>query len=368
MTRTHRISATLPDGRSIHYYDEQPGRVRPSAPAAPPAAPVPSTLRWDATTEDWVLMAPHRAARTALGPHCPLCASSPPEVTEIPGGAYDVAVFDNRFPALGGPGGPPVGGDRALLASAPAPGRCEVVSFSSDHDTPLARLPLARVRTVVDAWADRTRELNRMAAVEQVVCFENRGAEVGASLSHPHGQIYAYPWMPERFRRMHESARSAGLRGESCVFCRVRQAEEEAGSRVVARTAHWSAFVPFAARWPYEVHLYARRHVPDLDALTDEERDDLARIYRSLLHRFESVADAPLPYMAVWMQAAARRERHLAHVRAQVFSGHRSPTVVKRPAAGELGAGAFVSEASPERAAEALRAADPAWKHEKVSA
>ncbi|MEV6536272.1 galactose-1-phosphate uridylyltransferase [Streptomyces sp. NPDC051639] len=354
----HRTSTTLTDGRSIHYYDERPGRPRVDVPRrpAPAAAPV-SSLRRDPTTGEWILMAPHRRRRSALGPHCPLCTDSPRDVTEVPGGPYDVAVFDNRYPALGGAAATGAADGTGLLASAPAPGRCEVISYASDHGTTLARLPLSRVRTVIHAWADRTEELNRLDGVEQVVCFENSGAQVGASLEHPHGQIYAYPWIPDRFRLMHETARREHEAGEGCVFCRVLRTEEDVERRVVARSAHWTAFVPFAARWPFEVHLYARRHVPDLAALEEEERDDLADLYRSVLRRFETVLDRPLPFMAVWVQAPARQDRELAHLRAQVFSDHWGSGAVKRMAAGELGAGAFVSETDPERVAEALRRA-----------
>ncbi|MFF8726194.1 galactose-1-phosphate uridylyltransferase [Streptomyces sp. NPDC015171] len=358
MTRSHRTSATLTDGRRVHYYDEHPGRPLPDAHHEPvPGEAAAPSLRRDPTTGEWILMAPHRRGRSAAGPHCPLCADAPHEVAEVPGGAYDVAVFDNRFPALGAPGTSGAAAGTGLLATAPAPGRCEVISYSGDHGTPLARLPLSRVRTVVDAWADRTEELNRLDGVEQVVCFENRGAEVGASLDHPHGQIYAYPWIPDRFRRMQETARQEHTRGAACLFCDVLAAEEQAASRVVARSDHWTAFVPFAARWPFEVHLYARRHVPDLAALRDEERDDLAAVYRSVLRRFETVADRPLPYMAVWVQAPARGDRALAHLRAEVFTDRWNSGAVKRMAAGELGAGAFVSETDPERAAEELRRA-----------
>ncbi|MGD3112788.1 galactose-1-phosphate uridylyltransferase [Streptomyces sp. YGL11-2] len=293
----HRTSATLTDGRRIHYYDEHPGRVRESAPHALTQVPAAAaSLRRDPTTQEWILMAPHRRARPASGRHCPLCTDSPREVAEIPVGAYDVAVFDNRFPALAGrPGTTGQADGSSLLTSAPAPGHCEVISYSNDHGTTMVRLSRSRVRTIVDAWADRTQELNRLDGVEQVVCFENRGAEVGASLEHPHGQIYAYPWIPDRFQRMQETALQEHLRGEDCVFCRVLDAEERAGSRVVVQSAHWTAFVPFAARWPFEVHIYARRHVPDLAALQEEERDDLASLYRSVLQRFETVADRPLP-------------------------------------------------------------------------
>ncbi|WP_331742662.1 galactose-1-phosphate uridylyltransferase (plasmid) [Streptomyces sp. NBC_00868] len=354
----HKTSATLADGREIHFYDDQAGRRREvvDTRALPPVESG-SELRWDPTVEEWVVMAAHRKARPAdAAAHCPLCPSTPGAATEIPAHDYDVAVFENRYPALRSTDGGP--GDPGAALAMPAGGRCEVMAFGSEHETSLARMTEQRVRTVIEAWADRTRELNALPEVEQVVCFENRGSEIGATLAHPHGQIYAYPFVPSRFERMQRAARHAHARGTGCVFCSVLKTELAAGHRIVARSRHWTSFVPHAARWPYEVHLYANRHVPDLAALTEEERADLTGSYRSLLRRFETVAEAPLPYMALWIQAPARGERELGHLHAQVFSDRATPLKPKRLAAGELGAGTFISEVEPERAAAALRAAE----------
>ncbi|MFJ8185799.1 galactose-1-phosphate uridylyltransferase [Streptomyces sp. NPDC096105] len=358
MPLPHRTSATLADGREIHFYDDAAGREREvvDTRVLPPVQSG-AELRWDPTTEEWVVMAAHRKARSAhTTAACPLCPSSDGAPTEIPAGDYDVAVFENRYSALRGAGGdqPPASTSLTL----PAGGRCEVMVFGSEHDTSLARLPEQRVRTVIDAWADRTTALNALPDVEQVVCFENHGSEIGATLTHPHGQIYAYPFVPSRFERMQRASRHAHARGAGCVFCSVLTTELSAGHRIVARSPHWTAFVPHAARWPYEVHLYANRHVPDLAALTREERTDLAASYRSLLRRFETVTESPLPYMALWIQAPARGERDHSHLHAQIFSDRATPLKPKRLAAGELGAGTFISEVEPEQAAAALRATD----------
>ncbi|MFD7080722.1 galactose-1-phosphate uridylyltransferase [Streptomyces sp. NPDC059918] len=356
--RHHKTTAALADGREIHFYDDEAGRRREVADTrALPPVESGSELRWDPTVEEWVVMAAHRKARpTDSAAHCPLCPSMPGAATEIPAHDYDVAVFENRYPALRS--ADPGTGDPGSALAVPAGGRCEVMVFGSEHDTSLARMSERRVRTVVEAWADRTQVLNALPDVEQVVCFENRGSEIGATLAHPHGQIYAYPFVPSRFERMQRAARHSRARGTGCVFCSVLENELAAGHRIVERTRHWTSFVPHAARWPYEVHLYANRHVPDLAALTEEERADLAASYRSLLGRFEAVAEAPLPYMALWIQAPARGERELGHLHAQVFSDRATPLKPKRLAAGELGAGTFISEVEPERAAAALRAAD----------
>ncbi|KUN00438.1 hypothetical protein AQI95_34640 [Streptomyces yokosukanensis] len=358
MPLPHRTSTTLADGREIHFYDDVAGPERKvvDTRVLPPVESG-AELRWDPTTEEWVVMAAHRRSRSAhTAAPCPLCPSTDGSATEIPTGDYDVAVFENRYPALrGADSGQRHEGTSLTL---PAGGRCEVMVFGSEHDTSLAQLSEQRVRTVIEAWADRTTALNALPDVEQVVCFENRGSEIGATLAHPHGQIYAYPFMPSRFERMQRASRHAHARGTGCVFCSVLATELTAGHRVVARSPHWTAFVPHAARWPYEVHLYANRHVPDLAALTAEERADLAAAYRSLLRRFETVAEAPLPYMALWIQAPARGERTHSHLHAQIFSDRATPLKPKRLAAGELGAGTFISEVEPEQAAAALRAAD----------
>ncbi|WP_205314843.1 galactose-1-phosphate uridylyltransferase [Nonomuraea lactucae] len=353
-------SGRLADGRRVHFYDD--GQVRPRVVrdrrTLPPLQP-PGTLRWDPLEEEWVISAPSRRARTRGGEKvCPLCPSRGDLATEIPAESYDVVVIDNRYPALTGsdavPHRPEHGG---VLADVPASGACEVVSFGSDHDVPLSRLPVERVRTVITAWADRTLALGARREVAQVLCFENRGAQIGASLAHPHGQIYAYPFVPARFARVQACAERAHERGEGCIACRLIERETAARERLVVQREHWTAFVPYAARWPYEIYLYPRRHLPDLPALTPDETTELAHVYRSVIGCLDRVAATPLPYMSLWMQAPARRGREYSHLHARIFTDRYSEASVKRPAAGELGAGAFVSETDPERTAALLRAA-----------
>ena len=214
-------------------------------------------------------IASHRQDRTHLPPadECPLCPSRGGRSTEVPADDYDVVVFENRFPSFAagdsGPGGP----GRACRPA--APGSAGARSSASPATTrPRSRpCPLEHVRLLVDAWADRTQVLGALPHVEQVFCFENRGEEIGVTLGHPHGQIYAYPFVTPLTRRMLGSARRHRERTWRNLFADVLAAEVADGSRVVHETEHWVAFVPAAARWPVEVHLYPRRQVPDLPAL-----------------------------------------------------------------------------------------------------
>jgi UDPglucose--hexose-1-phosphate uridylyltransferase len=206
---------------------------------------------------------------------------------------------------------------------------------------------------VLEAWTDRTRELSALPGVEQVFVFENRGAEIGVTLSHPHGQIYAYPFVPPRPLQMIRTAERHG----GCLHCAAIAAEQAAGTRVVAESPRWFAFVPHAARWPFEVHIYPRRHVPDLVALDDTERDEFPPLYLDVLRRFDGIFDDPMPYVAGWQQAPVRIGREYAHLFLQLFSIRRAPDKLKYLAGSESAMGVFINDIAPERAAEILRAA-----------
>jgi UDPglucose--hexose-1-phosphate uridylyltransferase len=358
---TKKTVTHLSDGRELIYFDERDDAVRE---LRDPRELVPtrtrSEIRYDELLDQWVVIASHRQSRTHLPPadQCPLCPSRDGRQTEVPG-EYDVAVFENRFPSLAVdvPDLEPLPGE---FIRRPGVGRCEVVCFTSDHDSSFAELTPARARVVIDAWADRTEELGAIPGVEQVFVFENRGEAIGVTLHHPHGQIYAYPFVPPRIRRMYDSARRHQRIHHECLFCRVVQRERAAGIRIVCESEHWTVFVPAAARWPYEAHVYARRHLPELSGLTGDERDDLARVYLDMLRRFDAVFGKPMPYIAAWMQSAATHDRQFAHLHAQVFSIQRAEHKLKYLAGSESAASVWINDVSPEQAAEHLRDGTPA--------
>jgi UDPglucose--hexose-1-phosphate uridylyltransferase len=360
----HRTETQLADGRVLYYFDAEPGIVRAAKDARDlPPTTTASEIRWDPLLDQWVVIATHRQSRTFLPPadECPLDPSRDGRHTEIPAEDYEVVVFENRFPSLAtdallGPDPDVLADDDPLFTRRAGVGRCEVVCFTSDHGAAFSSLPLSRVATVIDAWVDRTRDLNAMPEVEQVFVFENRGEEIGVTLSHPHGQIYAYPFVPPRMRRQLDSARRFRERTGDCLHCTLLAAERRAGTRIIAEDDLFTVVVPHAARWPYEAHVYPRRHVPDLPALTGPERTGLARAYLDLLRRFDALFPTPTPYIAAWMQAPARGDdRELMHLHAQVFSIRRAAGKLKFLAGSESGAEVWVNDISPEQAAAALR-------------
>ncbi|MFF0814986.1 galactose-1-phosphate uridylyltransferase [Rhodococcus sp. NPDC003318] len=368
-----RTATTLADGRELIYFDDtEPyasgGAVRElhDRRVLEPTVAT-STVRYDVLTGEWVTLASHRNARTFLpaADDCPLCPTRPGRpATEIPARDYDVAVFENRFPsfALAAPPVPELVDGEPLWPQRAAVGRCEVVCFTSDHERSFSDLPTTRIRTVLAALVDRTRALSAVPGVAQVYCFENRGEEIGVTLRHPHGQIYAYPEPPARTAALLRQSRAYHARTGRVLLRDVLDAERRAGTRMVLEARHWSAYVPVAARWPVELHVAPHRDVADLTELTDAELDELAVVYRDVLSRLDRFFDSVdvLPYIAGWQQAPVGDGRELGRLHLQVFSLMRSPHRMKYLAGSESGMGAWISDSTPEAIAERFRAVAPA--------
>lgn len=357
----------LADGRELLFFT-LPGRT--PAPVTdrrplPERDPHPSQLRFDVTTGQWVIIAAARQDRTYHPPAeaCPLCPGPTGETSEIPAPDYDVVVFENRFPSLAG-----FGRDKrrsavlnapksfeADFVSKPGTGRCEVVCFSADHTGSFAGLAPAHARLVVTAWTHRTAELLATPGIEQVFCFENRGSEIGVTLAHPHGQIYGYPYLTPRTTAMLAQAREHRSARGTNLFTDLLAAEIADGARIVARSEHFTAFVPFAARWPVEVHLYPNRQVANLTELTEAESDDFAVIYRDLLGRFDALYGTPLPYMAALHQYSGTPAQRDGYFHVELMSIRRSATKLKYLAASESAMDAFIADVTPEATAARLR-------------
>jgi len=386
-----RTPTRMADGRELIYFDDSEPYVSGGAtrrlddprPLVNRFAPIvgedgvtrPVTgpeMRLDPLTGEWIPMASHRMHRTFLpaANACPLCPARPgAEYSdgEVPDTDYDVVVFENRFPALLQlPDVEPdtwwsVDGE-PLWPARPAAGRCEVVCFSAQHDASFADLDARRVRTIIEAWADRTTALSALPGIEQVFAFENRGREIGVTLPHPHGQIYAFPFVTPRTQVMLHQAAVYRDRTGGNLLRDVMEAERRVGTRVVLESEHWTAYVPAAARWPVEVHLAPHRDVLDIPALSDAERDDLAQVYPELLRRLDRFfvdpatgAPIPLPYIAGWHQAVVGEGRDLGRLHLQVFSVLRAPNKLKYLAGVESGMAAWISDTTPEQIAARLQ-------------
>ncbi|MEC5152359.1 galactose-1-phosphate uridylyltransferase [Cryobacterium sp. GrIS_2_6] len=360
ITRHHH---TLADGRDLIYFDD-PDTLLPPERAAdtrqldprPPTA----SMRQDPLSGEWVSIASARQNRVFLPPANldPLAPSTPENPSEVPSN-YDVAVFENKSPSFGplltdpnAPAGLAELAEIGLGRTRTSVGRCEVVCFSPENEGSFASLSVTRARTVIEAWAERTHVLSQLPGIQQVFPFENRGEAIGVTLRHPHGQIYSYPYVTPRTQRVIASIDTYG----PTLFADVL-ASEQAADRVIIRGEHWSAFVPFAARWPIEVHMLPHRQIPDFAATSLAERDELAVLYRRLLRGIDAIYSTPTPYIAAWHQAPVHTHRDDIRLMLQVTSPRRAEDKLKYLAGSEAAMGAWIGDVTPEQAAAGIRAA-----------
>jgi UDPglucose--hexose-1-phosphate uridylyltransferase len=338
--------------------------------------------RFNPLTREWVLVSPHRTERPWLGqvekfppesqpsydPTCYMCpgnrratGASTPDYT----GAY---VFDNDYPSLLPDAGedetPPAlvanelpdSSPDSLLVAWRERGICRVVCFSPRHDLAVAKMERVDLRQVVDVWADQYHQLGAMPFVNHVQIFENRGAMMGCSNPHPHGQIWATATLPNEPAKEALALNAYHAERGSCLFCDYLAVERARGERMIAENDHFSALVPFWAIWPFETMLIGRRHVAALDELTDAERDGLADILKHLTTRYDHLFDVSFPYSMGFHQrptdGAPHPEWHLhAHFYPPLL---RSATVRKFMVGFEM-LGTPQRDLTPEAAAQRLR-------------
>ncbi len=358
----HRLALTKPDGRGLTLYSRRPidPALRAPSPFAQPLGASPH-LRWHPLRGEWVTYAAYRQGRTYLPPpqYNPLAPTTDPQhPTEVPAGDWDIAVFDNRFPSLADPpqGAAPV--PDAIVPTQPAFGQCEVVVFTQDAGSSLGALAPDHIALLLQVWGERTRELGTRDHVRYVLPFENRGAEVGVTLHHPHGQIYAYPVVPPVPARMREVAADHHAREGHGPLAALIAAERRAAQRMLYEGPHAVAFVPVCARYPYEVWVAPVRAAPGLADLRPDETDDLARALRTVLRAYDALWQRPFPYLMAWYAAPTDgRPSPGWHLHAQLLPPYRTSDRLKFLAGTEIGAGFYAMDALPEYKARELQQA-----------
>jgi UDPglucose--hexose-1-phosphate uridylyltransferase len=347
-----------PDGRSLILYSRRPLPADLGAPEAGARAAVNPHLRWHPLRGEWVAYATHRQNRTFLPPPDwnPLAPHSDPRVpTEVPAGDWDAAVFPNLFPTLVGTAS---AAPEEIVPTRPARGGCEVVVFTPDARASLGSLPLDHIELLIEVWADRYRELGAREDVQYVFAFENRGVEVGVTLHHPHGQIYAYPFVPpiaaKELEREdeHFAEKGRGLLEELVA------AEIADGRRMVYRGDSIVAFVPVCARYAYEVWIAPKRRAPSLADLDGKERSDFARALKTVLLKYDGLWSRPFPYVMAFHQAPTGGASRTGHVHVEFYPPYRTREKLKYLAGSEIGAGVFTADTLPEEKAAELAAVD----------
>ncbi len=312
-------------------------------------------LRWNPTVREWVSTASHRQDRPQMPTNwCPFCPGS----GRVPEN-YDVYIYPNDFPAFTiPPPDPTIEGDDFYRVGRSL-GKCDVVLYHPDHNTSLPQLSLAHLTKLVRLWRARFEELKRTPGVRYVLIFENKGAVIGVTMPHPHGQIYAFPFVPPRLERELTAARDFARAKRRCLYCEILKRERRFRRRVVAENQAFTAFVPFYARWPYEVHIFARRHLGTIDAFRPAEEKGLAEILKWVTLKYDNLFQFSFPYMMLLHQSPTRGKFPYFHFHIEFYPPHRSKDKLKYLASVETGGGSFLNDSVAEEKAAELRAIRP---------
>ncbi len=333
----------MPDGRPLHLYGPyagEPAWVTPEHSHEPSY----SHRRWHPIRREWVVYSAHRQTRTYKPPtnDCPFCPMSPGG--EIPVQDFSIAVFDNRFSSFqkDAPKPTPIAGLDLPVES--AAGNCEVIVYSADHQASMGRLTQERRELLVRVWADRIRDLMRMPAVQVVMPFENRGEEAGVTLHHPHGQIYAFSYLPPVIEAMSQSFR------EGCDLAKYATLPPY----VVSDTASAAAIVPPFARFPYEMWIVPKQFRSSPDKLGPKEVTDIAQLLAKVANIYDRFFGCVCPYLMI-VYAAPRGMEAFFPFHIQFLPLLRAPKKLKFIAGCEMGSGSFLVDILPETAAQNLR-------------
>jgi UDPglucose--hexose-1-phosphate uridylyltransferase len=324
-------------------------------------------MRWNPTLEQWVLTATHRQNRTFLPPpdFCPLCPTKPGASeeyqTDIPAPTYDIAVFENKFPSLRYPPPEPAIEGSELYPVAPSDGVCEVVLYTPQHHGTLADQPVTQIERLIRVWQDRFADLAARDYVDYVFIFENKGKVIGVTIDHPHGQIYAYPFIPPIPQREVDAARKHFEKTGRGLWDDVLAEELKDGRRIVAQTEGWVAFIPFYARYPYEVHVIPKRPFSNITEMTDAERQELAAMLKVVMVKYDNLWGFSMPYIMAMHQAPTDGGDYgFYRFHIEFTPPLRTKDKLKYLAGSEAQAGVFINDTLPEEKAEELRKSEPA--------
>ncbi|HKP70912.1 MAG TPA: galactose-1-phosphate uridylyltransferase [Pyrinomonadaceae bacterium] len=319
-----------------------------------------SELRFNPLLGEWLATATHRQDRTFLPPpdYCPLCPTKPGgHPTEVPEPTYDLVAFENRFPSLKpNPDAPAIEAD-GIYEVEPSKGVCEVVLYSPNHYTTLAEEPVERLHKLVRVWRHRFDALSRNEFVKYVFIFENKGEEVGVTLHHPHGQIYAYPFVPPVVKKELDQCSNHFNATGRCLLCDIVEKELTFEQRIIASNDSFAAYIPFFARYPYEVHIAARRHLSALTDFLPNEELDLAEILKQVIAAYDRIFNKSFPYIMVVHQRPSDGDAYdYFHFHIEFYPPRRTAEKLKYLAGSEAGAGMFINDTLPEVKAAELRA------------
>jgi len=308
-------------------------------------------LRWDPILGEWVMVSNIRSFRPwQPTTFCPFCPG-----TEETGYGWKALIVENKYPMLIEE--PPEPTKHRFYKTQKAYGKCYVVIETPLHDIDdLSDLPEEQIAYVINLIIEKQKEIMNKEFVEYFLWFRNKGREIGVSLTHPHSQIYVLPFTPIKILREIENAKNYWKENNSCIFCKIIEIEKEDGIRVLLENRDWIAFMPFYAHWPFEIHIYPKRHLQLLTELTQSEVGLLAQILKYSLCGLKRMFSKPMPYIMVLHQAPLKGSHPYYHLHIEIYGFLRDEGKLKYAAGMETGGGNFTYDAVPEENASKLRA------------
>lgn len=311
-------------------------------------------LRWHPLIKDWVMIASQRQGRPQMPKDwCPFCPSDGNVAS------YEVAEYDNDFPALmqNPPEPDPVSTD--FFKTAEAYGKCEVILYSPEHNKTLPELSEGHIKKLVDLWTERFLTLEQDKKIKYIFIFENRGEVVGVTMPHPHGQIYGYPFIPKKIELELSSCKEHYEDKGECLLCKMLHEERQYDKRVIFENEDFTVFLPFFTEYPYGVYILSRTHKQNLTQMSEKEKMSLAVTIRQTVGMMDSLFDKPFPYMMCMHQNPVNSEdcSDFYHFHIEFFPPMRSDVKQKFNASSETGAWAHCNPTAPEEKAVELREA-----------
>ncbi len=311
-------------------------------------------LRWDPIRGEWVIIAPHRMQRPVHPPDfCPFCPGAP----EIKDEKWDVLVLNNKYASLNSDRQLIVKEDNNITKKANAKGICEVVIYSPNHNLELHELSISHISKVIKAWINRLKQLSQDKEIKYVYIFENRGRLIGVTLDHPHGQIYAFPYIPPLIKKELENSRAFFERNKSCLFCEILSwIKRKHNELVVYENEDFIIFLPYWAHLPLETHIYPKDHISSLDKFSEHQIINLAKALKVIRYKYDKLFGFKLPFMMAFHQSPVNAGNfEFYHFHIEFYPLHRAKDKIKYLAGVEIGAGTFINPSLPENYAKILR-------------
>ena len=313
-------------------------------------------LRWNPILGQWVIVAAHRTNRPQRPEGwCPFCPGS----GKVPD-QYGVFAYPNDFPSLMVDPPEPDVESSAVYPVERLKGVCEVVLYSPEHNLTLADLRQSDIVKLVHLWRDRYESLGAKEYIKYVLLFENKGEVIGVTITHPHGQIYAYPFIPPRPQRELENERHYWSDTGRCLGCEIIATELKDGRRVILERSDFVAFVPFFAAYPYEVCIYPKNHCESLSDLRQKEIESLAAVLKMVVQKYDNLFGFSYPYMMIFNQKPTDGSDYTHHhFRVEFYPPLMDSSNLKYIAGSETGSGVQVNPSDIEARAKELKLAEP---------